>query len=211
MGYRVIWEFVDNKGEITQKDVSKIISYLFLHGDEWERNKAIGGEARVIRPNSTWFISLDGPPRRVEKIGTGRIEDSILVSQVQGMSKEFYKVTISLDGLFFDDGTFLGADTTGFFNEVKSQMGARYEILSEVENGVKSGANVDGILKKLEQIASQPMPDLEESPSRSEYMNSFRILIAKDILGMKAVFGTKKAIEDVHQQLSIRWVSLRRL
>lgn len=116
------------------------------------------------------------------------------------MSKEFSKVTISLDGLFFDDGTFLGADTIGFFNEVKSQMDARYEIISEVENGVKSGANVDGILRKLEQIASQPMPDLGESPSRSEYMNSFRILIAKDILGMKAVFGTKKAIEDVHQQ-----------
>jgi hypothetical protein len=121
------------------------------------------------------------------------------------------KVTISVDGVFFDDGTFLGADTTAFFNEVKTQMDARYEILSKVESDLRSGVNVQEIIRKLEQIVSQPMPELPESPSRAEYLNSFRIIFAKDILGMKSVYGVKKAMEDVHQQLSKPWVPLRRL
>jgi hypothetical protein len=196
VGYSITWECVDKKGETAHKEVSNIISYLFLHGDESDRSKAMAGAAGVIGPNSTWFISLDLPARRVEGISEGQIEESIFVSQAQEMAKEFSKVTISLDGLFFDDGTFLGADTTGFFNEVKSQMDARYEVLSEVESGLRSGANVEEILRKLEQIASQPMPELGGSPSRIEYMNAFRVLFAKDVLGMKNVYGTEKAIED---------------
>jgi len=202
---------VDKQGATSRKEVSNIISYLFLHGDESERHKVMAGEARVVGPNSTWFISLYGPARRVEGIGDGQVKESMFVSPAQEGLKEFSKVTISVDGLFFDDGTFLGADTTGFFNDVKSQMDAQYEVLSEVESGLRSGVKVEEILRKLEQIVSQPIPELSESPSRIEYMNSYRIIFAKNILGMKNVFGTEKAIEDVHQQLSKPWVHLRRL
>lgn len=211
VGYRLTWECVDKKGDAAHNDVSNIISYLFLHGDQSERNKTMAGEAGVIGPNSTWFISLDHPARRVEGIGEGQIDESIFVSQVQEISRDFSKVTISVDGLFFDDGTFLGADTTKFFDEVQSQMDARYEVLNEVESGLRSGANFEEIQRKLEQMASQPKPQLGTSPSRIEYMNCFRVLFAKDVLGMKALYGTEKAIEDVHQQLSKPWVHLRKL
>jgi hypothetical protein len=211
VAYSIIWECVDKKGSTVDKSLSNIIFYVFLHGDEAERNKVMAGAEGIIGPNSTWFISLDLPARRVEGISEGQIEESIFVSQAQEISREFSKVTISLDGLFFDDGTFLGADTTGFFTEVKSQMDAQYEVLSEVESGLRSGAKVEEILRKLEQIAGPPMPELGVSPSRTEYMNFFRILFAKNVLGMKNVFGTDKAIEDVHQQLSKPWVHLRRL
>jgi hypothetical protein len=218
VGYQITWECVDKRGDTAYKGVSNIISYIFLYGDESERNMAMAGEARVIVPNSTWFISLDLPARRLEDIGgqledigEGQTEESIFGSQAQEISREFSKVTISLDGLFFDDGTFLGADRFAFFEEVKSQMDARYEVLNEVQSGLRSGAKVEEILRKLEQIASQPMPQLSVSSSRSEHMNCSRILFAKNVLGMKALYGTEKAIEDVHQQLAKPWVHLRRL
>jgi len=209
VGYRITWECVDKKGETTLQDVSNILSHIFLHGSEVERNKAMAGDARVMRPNSTWFISLDRPEERVEGTRPGKMEESILTSQIQLISKEFSKVTISVDGLFFEDGTFLGADA--FFTEVESLMDARRELLSEVESAHRSGATAEDILSKLERIANQEMPEFSESPSRSEYMNSFRILFAKDIVGMKTVFGSDKAIEDAREQLSKPWVQLRRL
>lgn len=211
VGYRLTWECVDNKGDAAHKDVSNIISYIFLHGDESERNKTMAGEAGVIGPNSTWFISLDHLARRVEGIGEVQTDESIFVSQLQEISRDFSKVTISVDGLFFDDGAFLGADTTNFFDEVQSQMDARYEVLNEVERGLQSGAKFEDIQRKLEQMASQPSSELGTSPSRIEYMNCFRVLFAKDVLGMKAIYGAEKAIEDVHQQLSKPWVPLRKL
>src|SRR2546427_7856078 len=102
VGYSITWECVDKKGDTSHKEVSNIISYLFLYGDESDRSKALANEAGVIRPNSTWFISPDLPARRVEGVGEGQMEESTLISQpVQRMdlSKEFSKVTISLDGL----------------------------------------------------------------------------------------------------------------
>jgi hypothetical protein len=211
VGHSIIWECVDKKGSTVYKSGSNIISYVFLHGDESERNKVMAGAAEIIGPNSTWFISLDGPALRVDGNSEGQTEESMFVPQAQEISKEFSKVTIAVDGLFFDDGTFLGADTTGFFTEVESQMDARYEVLNEVESGLRAGAKVEEIFSKLELRASQPKPQLGETPSRIECMNNFRVLFAQNVLGMKNVFGTEKAIEDVHQQLSKPWVHLRRL
>lgn len=211
VGYRITWECVDKAGIVDVRHKSNIISYVFLHGDESDRIQAMACDVRVMEPNSIWFISLDGPTERVQDVDAGQTEKWMPGSELQRISTQCSKVTISLDGVFFDDGTFLGPDTTAFFNEVESQMDARHEILSKVEADLKSGVRVEDIFRKLEQIAGQPMPELPELPSRGEYLSFFKILFAKDILGMKNVFGTEKAIDDVHQQLSKPWVKLRKL
>jgi hypothetical protein len=211
VGYRITWTCVDKARIADVRDKSNVMSYVFLHADESERIQAMAVDANVMEPNSTWFISLDGPTKRVQDAGAGQTEKWMPGSELERVSTHCVKLTISLDGLFFDDGTFLGPDTRGFFNEVESQMDARHEILSNVENDLKSGVRVEDIFRKLEQIAGQPEPELPELPSRGQYLNLFRRMFAKDILGMKNVYGTEKAIEDVHQQLSRPWVKLRKL
>jgi hypothetical protein len=211
VGYRITWEGIDRRGDPDATDVSNIILYVLFHGDESERQKAMAGEGRIIRPNSIWFIPVDGIAEPVEDTRVAGIDDSKYRSLLQKMSDQFSGVTISLDGLFFDDGTFLGVDKTGFFNEVKSQLDARYEILNGVEQSLKSGAKAEDVLKNLEKLASQPMPQLGERPTRGQYIHSFRVLFAKDVLGMKALYGTEKAIQDVHTQLAKPWVQLRKL
>ena len=211
VGYRITWTCVDKARIADVRDKSNIISYVFLHTDESERIQAMACDVNVMEPNSTWFISLDGPTKRVQDVGAGQTEKWVPGSELQRVSTHCAKVTISLDGLFFDDGTFLGPDTTAFFNEVESQMDARHEVLSRVENDLKSGLRVEDIFRKLEQVAGQPRPELPELPSRGQYLSFFRIIFAQDIVGMKNVFGAEKAIEDVHKQLSRPWVKLRKL
>jgi len=206
-----MWQCVDRAGIADVRDKSNIISYVFLHGDEADRIQAMACDTGVMEPNSTWLISLDGPTERVQDNGAGQSEKRTPTSDLQRISKKCSQITISLDGLFLDDGTFLGADTTAFFDEVESKMDARHEILSKVEGDLKSGVSVEDVFRKLEQIAGQPRPELPDLPSRAEYLSFFRIIFAKDILGMRNVFGTEKAIEDVHQQLSKPWVKLRKL
>lgn len=208
VGYRITWTCVDKARIADVRDKSNIISYVFLHADESERIQAMARDLNVMEPNSTWFVSQDGPTKRVQEVET---EKWMPGSELQRVSSHCAKLTISLDGLFFDDGTFLGPDTTAFFNEVESQMDARHEVLSRVKNDLKSGIGFEDVFRELEQIAGQPEPDLPELPSRGQYLSFFRRIFAKDILGMKDSFGTAKAIEDVHQQLSKPWVKLRKL
>jgi hypothetical protein len=210
VGYRITWACIDKAGIADVRDKSKIISYVFLHGDKAERIQAMAGDVGVMEPNSTWFISLDGPTRRVQDTGAepGWMPGSYTTPKI---SEKYSKLTISVDGVFFDDGTFVGPDTTGFFNEAQYEIDARYEILNQVESDLKSGVRVEDVFTKLEQIAGQAMPELPELPSRAEYLNFFRGIFAKNILGMKHLYGTERAIEDVHQQLSKPWVKLRKL
>jgi len=210
VGYRITWACIDKAGIADVRDKSKIISYVFLHGDKAERIQAMAGDVGVMEPNSTWFISLDGPTQRVQETdaGQGLMPGSYITPQI---SNQCSKLTISVDGVFFDDGTFVGPDTMALFNEEESELDARYELLSNVESDLKSGVRVEDVFKKLEQIAGQSMPELGESPSRAEYLNFFKRMFAKNILGMKHLYGTERAIEDVHQQLSKPWVKLRKL
>ena len=113
-------------------------------------------------------------------------------------------MTVSADGVFFDDGTFMGPDTTNFFAKVKTQMDVRYEILQGVENELQSGKNPAEVFKRLEQIR-----DFEETQGGTDETRSyFRALFARDVVGMKNTWGTEKAIKTVELQLSRPWVKL---
>lgn len=120
-------------------------------------------------------------------------------------------MTVIADGIFFDDGTFIGPDTTNFFTEVKTQMDARHEILTLVQNDLKAGKKVDEIFKELETIRDQQRVELGTSPSADEFHAYFRSLFAQDVLGMKELWGADKAIENVQLLLSKPWVNLRKL
>lgn len=61
-------------------------------------------------------------------------------------------MTVIADGIFFDDGTFIGPDTTDFFTEVKAQMDARRELLSEIRDELKAGKKADEVFGRLEAI-----------------------------------------------------------
>ena len=61
-------------------------------------------------------------------------------------------MTVTLDGGFFDDGTFIGPDTNDFFAKVKTQIDVRYEILQGVQSDLKSGKDPAAVFKGLEQM-----------------------------------------------------------
>jgi hypothetical protein len=114
-------------------------------------------------------------------------------------------MTVTVDGIFFDDGTFVGPDRNSFFANGQTQMDVRFETLMGFQKEIKSGKNTAAVFKELEQISEDTKGG--NDPVRSKY----RSLFAKDILGMKSTWGTEKAIETVEQQLGRPWVKLRKL
>lgn len=218
VGYYIKWECFDGRGQDSDRsiahdrNVSHIISWIFLHGEEADRKAAIKGSEEIIKPDSTWLISYDAPARPVEggdegvTVGTPKLDEREGAETLKGCAG----VTVIADGIFFDDGTFIGPDTSGFFTEVKSQMDARYEILREVQNELKSGKQTDEIFNGLEKIRDRKTAKLGESPT-SDVRSYFRNMFARDVLGKKEHWGADKAIEDVQQQLSKPWVNLRKL
>ena len=213
VGYRIKWECVDSGGADSAVDTSNIVSWLFLIGDESDRRVALNTAKEIIKPNSTWLISHNAPARPLESQGD-RMDfvatDSDGSSEAEPI-RGCVRVTAIADGIFFDDGTFIGPDTTNFFTEVKSQMDARHEILSGIQNDLKAGKNAGEIFRGLEKIRDQETVRLGDHPTPDEFRTYFRNIFAQDVLGDKELWGPDKALQTVQQQLSKQWVSLRKL
>ena len=216
VGYSFKWECADAPTETASRDmsndrlVSHLIGFAFLYGDESDRKAILNRAEDVIRPNTMWLISFDSPARQI----TGGAEDvsakldQAAVAKAQAACPT---ITVIADGIFFDDGTFIGPDTNNFFTQVKTQIDTRYEVLQGVQNDLKSGKSSNEVFQRLEQIRHEEQPPIGGDMTLNDLHSYYRNVFAQDILGKKNLWGPEKAIEEVHQLLSKPWVKLRKL
>lgn len=224
VGYSISWECFDATIDSVQEDrsygsrLSNMLGVVFLYGEESDRRAILDRIDGVVRPDSTWLISDDSDARPI----SGAVEevnaafDDAAYAEIRAACPI---MTVTLDGVFFDDGTFVGPDATNFFAEVKTQIDTRYEIYLGVRNELKSGKNPGEVFKGLEEIRDQEEThagSVPHYPDRSEVtLNQVRLfyrnMSARDVLGMREVWGPDRAIEMVEQMWSRPWVKPRKL
>jgi hypothetical protein len=212
VGYAIKWECWDGKTETSARDLSldrillHVLGVVFLYGEESDRRSLLNRMDDVIRPHSTWLIANDYPAREINQ----EVNAELIEAAIAEVNAACPTMTVTADGVFFEDGTFIGPDTTNFFARVKTQMNVRSEIYQGVQNELKSGKTPGEVFRGLEQIRDRE--GLEYSDETIDELRSYyRNLFARDVLGKKEVWGTDKAIEQVHQLLSKPWVKLRKL
>jgi hypothetical protein len=214
-GYAVKWECSDGRTEDVNRSVSydrivsNVAAVIFLHGEEKERRDVINRTAQVIKPQSTWMISFDFPARQLGVAGEQPAPD-IDEAVFEDVRAACPNMTVIADGIFFDDGTFIGPDTSNFFTETKTQMDARYELLMAVQNQLRSGKNRDEVFTELERLRDKTQ-SLGDQPTIADLRAYFRSMFAMDLVGKKNLWGIEKAIAEIQEQLSKPWVTLRKL
>lgn len=214
-GYAIKWECSDGKTDYANRSlsydriISNVAAVVFLHGEESERREVINRAAQVIRPQSTWLISFDFPPRQIG-VASEQPDPEFDEAVFDDVRAACPNMTVIADGIFFDDGTFIGPDTSNFFTETKTHIDALYELLLEVQNQLKSGKNRDEVFSELERIRDKGQ-NLGEQPTINDLRSYFRSMSALDLLGKKNLWGIEKAIAEIQQQLSKPWVTLRKL
>lgn len=212
VGYSIKWECSDGKSETSARDLSldrillHTVGVVFLYGEESDRRLMLNRLDDVIKPNSTWLIANDYPPREINQEVIAELNEAAIVE----VNASCPTMTVTLDGVFFDDGTFIGPDTTNFFANIKTQMDVRYEIFQGVRNELKSGKSPDEVFRGLEQIRDREGHE-SIGGTTDELRSYYRNLFARDVLGRKETWGIEEAIKQVHQLLSKPWVKLRRL
>jgi hypothetical protein len=212
VGYSIKWQCSDGKTETSARDLSRdrifhhIDGVAFLYGEESERRSMLNRLDDVIKPQSTWLIANDYPARQIDEKANAELNEAAIAE----VNAACPTMTVTADGVFFDDGTFIGPDTTDFFANVKTQMDARYEILQGVQNELKSGKTPGEVFRGLEKIRDREGRE-NSAETIDERRSYYRNLFAQDVLGRKEVFGTDKAIEEVHRLLTKPWVKLRKL
>lgn len=181
-------------------------------GDRTEA--AIAHANTVIRPNTALFFSLAAPLEALDDPHISTVQVAEQEEELKRLKAEFAaytNITVSIDGSFFDDGGFVGLDTTGFFNKVKAQVDARYEVLNGVQSNVEKNKRIEEVFKPIEAMADAPKVKLRADSTPEEYYLHEKKLISQELSNIKKHKGDDNALEQVHMRLNKKWPVLRKL
>ncbi len=96
---------------------------------------------------------------------------SYLNFQKEKILNDFTDISVSIDGIFFNDGTFVGVDQNFFFDSLRGEIQARKAFLTALVEAKSSGKNntdiVDDILANTSNI-SLSYEELRSSNANSE-------------------------------------------
>src|SRR6185295_4351954 len=97
-------------------------------------------------------------------------------------------ITVSLDGVFFDDGTFVGPNVSGFFERIQAMVSAKLDLISEIALANEQGkveeafdsVRAKGVVADVK-ITSESTPE--------DYYRYYSKLFAGEISAMKMHYG----------------------
>ncbi|MCI0490093.1 MAG: hypothetical protein L0229_26165 [Blastocatellia bacterium] len=122
------------------------------------------------------------------------------VNELNALLENSISVTVAIDGAFFEDGGFVGPDTTDFFAEMKAKQDARRDLLVEIER--TAGLNKSDVFKQVEIIAQGgAQRDRAESRVALHY-NISKQRYAQELLARRRVMGDERLLDFVREQLA---------
>jgi hypothetical protein len=212
IGYTLKWELVRTDGRV----VTAFSSYIqpgLLMGEGVPSDKVNSDNVgRRIRRNSLIFASWDTsigqatsgggagtlPPdtdvNQIRESLQNRNEEA-LINSVSKQLQQATSITVSIDGAFFEDGTFIGPDSSGFFDQVRAQVEAKEDIISDIQVRLGRGESPDQILKHLESAGSvfaAMNTNLGGDNTYAQHYNYWSKLYFEEILRIKKSVGDSK-------------------
>lgn len=202
IAYSLKWELLKDDGRI----VTKTRSYTredILMGKEAPEDPT---DRIILRPNAARLFSLagygDGQEISLTPVSnTGAKSDSEMLQKLEqtglltGVGQELNyttAVTVSLDGGFFEDGTFVGPNTTRFFERTGFQIDARNRMVQEILRRLNQGDTPADVMKflstKADTLGEAKAPAGHRSKPEEIYKYEEKRFL-DDALGMRAFAG----------------------
>ena len=106
-------------------------------------------------------------------------------------------LTVSLDGAFFSDGTFVGPDTDNTFVEVQSYVEAKADLRRLVENGRREGKNTTEVLDQIRAAFDDVNVAPSEHPTPADLKTVFMKMHVDDLQRMRKALGDESSAEKI--------------
>jgi hypothetical protein len=216
VAYLVEWCFTkaDGTNDCYRKAVA--IPQALMEGENGRSD--VNAKDSRVRPGSAVLLSLVSPqatsPFRLPvskdeadsfRQGIRPDRNDIFQRYVRELAK-YTDVTVSIDGAFFEDGTFVGEDRSGFFGQIKAQADAKRDLLHEL--ALDSSTNLKSRNRPfdyLEAVANRPAPGLNYKSTPADYYDFYRNFYAKEILSSRNFLGDEKALATALRASKTAW------
>lgn len=169
VAYSVRWEYTKPTGERIHVDVSNGHIRRLLDGTT-KRTDADEDRGAESVESGSWMIVT---PRTSLKSSLGaqnRARQSGYVASLSNLASRLAAgtdVVATLDGAFFEDGSFVGSDKAGYFETFKSKVDEQQAIADYVMKSFESGRSLEDLARELENSLPKKRPRLEAKPDGS--------------------------------------------
>lgn len=222
IGYKVKWEIVGADGEVFSYN-NLYFEPESLMGVEKPRNGRGGGKA--IRKKSFRLVtSVPLPYEQDGEAGSGMVggldadqpqgsgDIAPLVGRLNKQLEEATSVTVSIDGAMFDDGTFVGPDTGGYFGQLRAYVNSKNDLLRMMLHSMRRNEPVGNLFSKIEGIAASRVNLSSADAKPADYYNFYRKQHAEEIMNSRQLIGDDlKAVRHALEPLRKRWAKLHKV
>ena len=200
------------KWELTRAD-GKIATQIETHITLWKLMGMEGSEddGDIIGANSFAFATASRLSfSRPEAIKGNDPELAAIANNAKMELMNYKEISVTIDGAFFDDGTYVGSDSTGFFSKVETLVNAKRDLYVDLSEALKHGNPPSLVLNRLDEVAKAPIT--QSSPSdRDELYRKYKKDAAAELLKMRMSSGDNTVIEFVSTILNKKGLQLRKL
>lgn len=230
VGYWLKWEMTKPDGTVISRETGGINPGALMDGGAPGSEHLLLTTGFAIKPNSTRFISLafslgeneggtiiayaGGSRDQAALEQLQRSKDKRPASMLDRMLAElqsYISITVSIDGVFFQDGTFVGLDSTNFFAHVQAEIDAKRDLLDEIAFAVKRNRSSKEIFSDIEELAGSPNVFIGPESTTTDYYNYYKRIYADEILHMRNAMDSQRAIAMSLQALRKQWPRLKKL
>jgi hypothetical protein len=194
------------KWELVQRDGRKIAHYrAFGGGLKIVLGTGSAQLSKALGPNDNHLVSLLNTSNSLDGNFRFNMGDGIDIAR---QLSENVEMTISVDGVLFVDGTFVGPDTRGFFERLKAEIEARTEVLEEFARALNGDSEA---MKRIEMLAESDSENNQTSSGKdySEYQLEKERLI-RATLAMRKRWGDKIMLDRINAELGKPRINLRK-
>jgi hypothetical protein len=230
VAYWLKWEKIRADGTIVTSGMGGSNPTALMEGREPGLEHLVTSSGYVIKPGSMHFVSPIISINEEQSGGIGAItvsaENSSELDKLQKAAennnidpmldlvseelKSCTSITISIDGVFFEDGTFVGPNTTNFFEGVQGIVDAKRDLLQEIAFAIEHKQTPEEIFSMIEQLTNSQNTYTSTNATSTNHYNFYKKMYAKEVLQMRKVLGDSKAIASALQPLRRQWRVLKK-
>lgn len=219
VAYKLKWELADSDSRVMTK-YSSTLNPAKLMGEEMPGHVESG---REIRPNTSRFIAWE--PSLTNILHSRRHDQgkpatpatqkraTILAGlgeAIRRQTESIISVTVSIDGAFFADGTFVGPDADNTFAEVQGYVESKLDLARIIEDGKREGKSPAAIIRQINSDFNSTDDAPGAHPTAQEFKTYFMKSHVSDLLRMRAALGDDSALEQASLPLRREKVRLRK-
>jgi hypothetical protein len=122
-------------------------------------------------------------------------------------------ITVVIEGVFFDNGTYIGVNSTQFFEKIRAQRDGNNDLLRKIATMLSQNYTYTQIYDYLQALANSPYVPNGQVPTATpaDVFDFAKQDLARQILTSRTALGDSGALDNALAPLRITWPALTKL